>query len=217
MEVLYKFGALLLLLQVNLKHGNHRKSNLNKIIMKNLFTLIIVTVTIGFTGNSKAQTLSTVSASAGATIIVPMTIKEENSLNFGTNTKKSGVAGSVVLSTTDASRDFNGGVSGSLIGNPASNAVFNVTGSSDSSYSITLPTSITVLESGSMAMIINELKIRFNDSAQDIAIREGNNSISKTLNDKGNDSFRLGGKLNIDSEQVAGLYSGTYSVTVDYN
>lgn len=217
MEVLYKFGALLLLLQVNLKHGNHRKSNLNKIIMKNLFTLIIVTVTIGFTGNSKAQTLSTVSASAGATIIVPMTLTEQNSLNFGSTNKKIGIAGSVVLSTTDASRDFNGGVSGSSVGDPASNAVFNVTGAHDSSYAITLPSSIIVREPGSMAMTINELKIRFSGAAQDIAINEGSNSVSKMLNANGNDSFRLGGKLNIGSEQLAGMYSGTYSITVDYN
>lgn len=185
--------------------------------MKNLLTLIMVTVTIGFTGNSKAQSLANVNASAGARIIVPMTLTELNSLNFGTTNKQSGVAGSVVLSTADASRDFNGGVSGSLIGDAASNAVFNVTGSYDSSYSITLPTSITVVEPGSMAMTINELKIRFSGAAADIAINEGNNSISKTLNGSGNDSFRLGGKLNIASGQTAGLYSGTYSVTVDYN
>jgi hypothetical protein len=185
--------------------------------MKNLLALIMVTVTIGFTGNSKAQTLSTVNASAGATIIVPMTLTEQNSLNFGTSNKKSGVAGSVVLSTTGASRTFNGGVSGSSIGDPASNAVFNVTGAYDSSYSITLPTSITVVESGSMTMTINELKIRFSGSAEDIAINEGTNSISKMLSGRGNDSFRLGGKLNIESEQMAGFYSGTYSVTVDYN
>lgn len=185
--------------------------------MKNLLTLILVTVTIGFTGNSKAQTLSTVTASAGATIIVPMTLTEQNSLNFGSTNKKIGVAGSVVLSTSDASRGFSGGVSGSLIGDPASNAIFNITGAYDSSYAITLPSSIIVREPGSMEMTINELKIRFSGAAQDIAINEGNNSVSKMLNASGNDSFRLGGKLNIGSEQLAGIYSGTYSITVDYN
>jgi hypothetical protein len=68
-----------------------------------------------------------------------------------------------------------------------------------------------------MTMTINELKIRFSGSAEDIAINEGTNSISKMLSGRGNDSFRLGGKLNIESEQMAGFYSGTYSVTVDYN
>lgn len=192
-------------------------TNLKGIIMKNLLTLILVTLTIGFTGNSNAQTLSSVNASAGARILVPMNLTEQNSLNFGSSTKQSGVAGSVVLSTGDASRDFNGGVSGSAIGDPASNAVFNVSGAYDSSYSITLPASITVVEPGSMAMTINELKIRFSGAAADVAINEGNNSISKTLNGNGNDSFRLGGKLNIESDQVAGIYSGTYAVTVDYN
>ncbi|EIA08540.1 DUF4402 domain-containing protein [Flavobacterium frigoris] len=185
--------------------------------MKNLLKLILVTVALGFTANSKAQTLSTANASAGATIIVPMTLTEQNSLNFGSTNKKLGVAGSVVLSTADASRDFNGGVSGSSFGDPATNAVFNITGANDSSYAITLPSSITVMEPGSMTMTINELKIRFSGAAQDIAINEGSNSVSKMLNASGNDSFRLGGKLNIGSEQLAGSYSGTYSVTVDYN
>ena len=177
----------------------------------------MVIVAVIFTKNTTAQTLSTINASAGASIIVPMRLTEQNSLNFGSTNKQSGVAGSVVLSTSDASRDFNGGVSGSSIGDAASNAVFNLYGKDGSSYSITLPTSITVVEPGSMSMTIDELKIRFNGGSSDIAINGANNSISKMLNNDGADSFRLGGKLNIQSEQVAGLYSGTYSITVDYN
>jgi hypothetical protein len=185
--------------------------------MKNLLTFIMVSVSIGFSINGNAQTMSNVNASAGARIIVPMTLTEQNALNFGSTNKQSGLAGSVVLLTADASRDFNGGVSGSLTGDPASNAVFNITGSHDTSYSITLPSSITVVEPGSMIMTINELKIRFSSAAEDIAINDGNNSLSKVLNGNGNDSFRLGGKLNIEFKQVEGLYSGTYSVSVDYN
>jgi hypothetical protein len=191
--------------------------NPDGIIMKNLLKLTMITITVFFTVKTNAQTASTVNATAGARIIVPMTLTGQNSLNFGTTNKQSGVSGSVVLSTTDASRDFNGGVSSSVIGDPASNAVFNVSGSYNSSYSISLPTSIIVVEPGSMTMTINELKIRFSNATTDIAIYDGNNSISKVLNGKGNDSFKLGGKLNLGPEQAAGLYSGTYAVTVDYN
>ena len=185
--------------------------------MKNLLKLIMIIVSVCFTVETNAQTASTVNATAGARIIVPMTLTGQNSLNFGTTNKQSGVSGSVVLSTTDASLDFNGGVSSSVIGDPASNAIFNVSGTYNSSYSISLPTSITVVEPGSMTMTINELKIRFSNATTDIAIYDGNNSISKVLNGRGNDSFKLGGKLNLGPEQAAGLYSGTYSVTVDYN
>jgi hypothetical protein len=194
-----------------------RIMNPDGIIMKNLLKLTMIIITVFFTVKTNAQTASTVNATAGARIIVPMTLTGQNSLNFGTTNKQSGVSGSVVLSTTDASRDFNGGVSSSVIGDPASNAVFNVSGSYNSSYSISLPTSIIVVEPGSMTMNINELKIRFINATTDIAIYDGNNSISKVLNGRGNDSFKLGGKLNLGPEQVAGLYSGTYSITVDYN
>jgi hypothetical protein len=185
--------------------------------MKNLLKLIMIIVSVCFTVETNAQTASTVNATAGARIIVPMTLTGQNSLNFGTTNKQSGVSGSVVLSTTDASLDFKGGVSSSVIGDPASNAIFNVSGTYNSSYSISLPTSITVVEPGSMTMTINELKIRFSNATTDIAIYDGNNSISKVLNGRGNDSFKLGGKLNLGPEQAAGLYLGTYSVTVDYN
>jgi hypothetical protein len=194
-----------------------RIMNPDGIIMKNLLKLTMIIITVFFTVKTNAQTASTVNATAGARIIVPMTLTGQNSLNFGTTNKQSGVSGSVVLSTTDASRDFNGGVSSSVIGDPASNAVFNVSGSYNSSYSISLPSSIIVVEPGSMTMNINELKIRFINATTDIAIYDGNNSISKVLNGRGNDSFKLGGKLNLGPEQVAGLYSGTYSITVDYN
>ncbi len=177
----------------------------------------MVIMAVIFTKNTSAQTLATVNASAGASIIVPMRLTEQNSLNFGSTNKQSGVAGSVVLSTSDASRDFIGGVSGSSAGDAASNAIFNLYGKDSSSYSITLPTSITVVEPGSMSMTIDELKIRFSGGAGDIAINGANNSISKMLSSDGTDSFRLGGKLNIQPEQAAGLYSGTYSITVDYN
>jgi hypothetical protein len=186
--------------------------------MKNIIsTLSTIFMMIAYTVNVNAQTLSTINASAGARIIVPMTLSEQNSLNFGTSIKQAGVAGTVVLYTGDSSRDFNGGVSASAIGDPASNAVFNLTGTYDSTYSITMPTTITVVEPGSTTMTIDELKIRFENASEDILINEGNHSISNVLDANGTDSFRLGGKLNIGSDQVAGVYSGSYMVTVDYN
>ncbi|UQD57335.1 DUF4402 domain-containing protein [Flavobacterium sp. K5-23] len=185
--------------------------------MKNLFTYLLVFIAVGLSSNVKAQSGASVNASAGASIVVPMKLSEKNSLNFGTSTKQVGLGGSVVLSTGDASRDFNGGVSASSIGESPSNAIFEISGTHNKSYSITLPSSITIAESGSSTMIIDDLKVRFVNTTGDILINEGNNSLSQVLSDNGTSSFRLGGKLNIDSDQEAGMYSGTYVVMVDYN
>lgn len=185
--------------------------------MRKLFTLTMVCLTVGLQCRLKAQSAKSVTATAGASIIVPMTLAETNTLNFGTTTKQAGLGGSVVLSTSDASRDYNGGVSGSSIGDSPSNAIFEIYGTHNKSYSISLPTSIVITEPGSSVMVINDLKVRFVNSAADVSINETNNNISQVLGEKGTSSFRLGGKLNIDSDQEGGIYAGTYVVTVDYN
>jgi hypothetical protein len=186
--------------------------------MKNICSLFsIIFMIMSFDTKLNSQTLSTVNASAGSRIIVPMTVTEVESLDFGSALKQAGVAGSVILYAGDASRDFAGGVSALSIDSQASNAVFNITGMSETTYALTLPSTITVVEPGSMSMTIDELRISFDKSTQDILLNEISNSVSKVLSSEGTDSFRLGGRLNVDSEQVEGMYSGTYTVTVDYN
>jgi hypothetical protein len=184
-----------------------------KKILLTLFTVFIMTA---YTVNVYGQTASTANASAGARLIVPMTLTEKNSLDFGTSIIQSGMEGSVVLSASDSSRDFNGGVSGSLTGTPASNAVFIISGTPKSTFALTLPTSIIVVEPGAMSMSINDLKVLFTVTSENVDV-ENNTSISSVLGDEGTASFRLGGKLNIGSGQVSGVYSGSYAVSVDYN
>jgi hypothetical protein len=184
--------------------------------IKNHLTFLFVILMTGFSVVLSAQTLSSVNASAGATIIVPMTLTEQSALHFGATTKQLGVGGQVVLSTDNAALNYSGGVSGTAVGTPASNAVFSLSGNSNSSYTLSLPTSITIAE-GDASMVIDDLKIRFDNATEDIAINAGNNSVTKTLAANGTDTFRLGGKLNIGANQLAGHYTGTYNVTVDYN
>lgn len=185
--------------------------------MKNLLTILFVIMMTGFSAILKAQTMASLSASAGATIIVPMTMTEQNAINFGATTKQIGVGGKVILSTNNAALDYQGGVTGTASGISASNAVFYITGAADYGYTLTMPNTITIEGPDSMMMIIDDLKIRFNNGSQEVAINQGANSITNILNANGNDTFRLGGRLNINSDQLAGNYTGSYNVTVDYN
>jgi hypothetical protein len=185
--------------------------------IKNHLTFLFVILMTGFSVVVSAQTMSSVTASAGATIIVPLTLTEQNALHFGSTSKPLGVGGAVILSTENASLDYVGGISGSSMGAPASNAVFSLSGASNYGYTITLPTTITIVGPEASSMIIDDLKIRFSNTAEEMAISQNNNSITKVLSTNGTDTFRLGGRLNVSADQIAGHYTGAYNVTVNYN
>lgn len=170
---------------------------------------------IGFIIATKAQTRSSVTTSACANLIVPVSMTAQNAINFGITSKKIGVGGSVILSTKNAAIVYKGGVSGTAGEIAVSNAVFNITGASNHSFSLTLPTTITVENLDKGEMIIDKVKICFNNSSCDIAIN--NNSIANMLNTRGTNTFRLGARLNVKPNQSPGTYTGTYNVIVDYN
>ena len=82
-----------------------------------------------------------------------------------------------------------------------SGASFDVTGDGNANYSITLPSS-TTLSSGGNTMIVDT----FNHDA----------GASPTLVG-GSDTFNVGATLHVGATQASGTYSGTFSVTVNYN
>jgi hypothetical protein len=93
-------------------------------------------------------------------------------------------------------------------------ARFDLTGTVGDTYSITLPSSISVsveTGTGDKNMEIDALVIKVDGAAE-----TSNFSGIHTLAG-GASHFLLGGTLNISETQEIGVYSGTYDVTVDYN
>ena len=88
-----------------------------------------------------------------------------------------------------------------LLGGFPAAAAFDVTGEGASTYSITLPSSAT-LSSGANTMTVDT----FNHDA----------GATPTLSG-GSDTFNVGATLNVGATQASGTYSGTFSVTVNYN
>ena len=76
-----------------------------------------------------------------------------------------------------------------------------MTGEGANTYSITLPSSAT-LTSGGDTMTIDT----FNHDAGGTPTLSG-----------GSDTFNVGATLNVGATQAGGTYSGTFSVTVNYN
>lgn len=170
--------------------------------MKKLTSIIAIAflMTLGF--NAVAQNSATVAnAEAAATIITPLALENTQILDFG-KIVRSGVAGTVVINNA-GERSFTGGASEFKNDQDFTHAIFAVTGENNATFNITLPTSdVTLtLDGGTETMKINNFT----------------NSTSGTLNSTGTTQFNVGGTLNVSANQAAGLYEGTYSVTVAYN
>ena len=131
-----------------------------------------------------------------ATLLAPISISSSGDMAFGTMLT-TGTAGTVTVTPAGARSSVNVDLLG---GFPAA-AAFDVTGEGANTYSITLPSSAT-LTSGGDTMTIDT----FNHDAGGTPTLSG-----------GSDTFNVGATLNVGATQAGGTYSGTFSVTVNYN
>jgi hypothetical protein len=178
--------------------------------MKKLSMLIVAIILVaGMTTTVMAQTGATATTDAGAVIITPIALAQVTPLHFGVMSVKTGDPGTCVLSTVGV-RTATGGVNLSAQAPAATNAAYTVAGQISTTYALTLPLTITVTRvSGSETMLIGTLVARFNLTGPD--------KVTSTLNPSGADSFTVGGTLSVAAAQVAGVYAGTFAVTVAYN
>ena len=123
-------------------------------------------------------------------------ISNTQSLKFGTFATST--SGNVVISTS-GNRSSSGGVL--LLGGTYQSASFNVTGTANCSYSISLPSS-TSMSNGSQSMTINSFT---------------KNPSNGSLNSSGYQNLDVGATLQASSGQQEGSYSGSFTVTVNYN
>jgi len=154
---------------------------------------------IGISISTFAQVSAT--ASGSAKIVTPISIANAGDMNFG-NVAVSSTAGTVVL-TPDGSRAKTGGVTLPAIIGTVSVAKFNVAGVPNFTYSITLPsTFMTITDPNSNTMTVDTWT--------------SSPTVSGTLDVDGKQTVSVGATLNVAGSQVAGVYSGTFSVTVNY-
>ena len=150
-----------------------------------------------------AQAAST-TADATATIITPISIAKVNDLRFGTFAV-GGSLGTVVIAT-GGGRSATGGVvlpAGSAAGGAAS---FTVTGEADATYTVTLPAgAATITKGGGVNMTVDTWT-----SNPGTGVGAG----TLTL---GTETLLVGGTLNAAASQASGVYTGSFSVAVEYN
>ncbi len=180
---------------------------------KSILTLLAIVLIAGLAGNLQAQTSASESTNAGAVLIVAMTITETSPLHFGSVQLTGTTGGTVVLPSNSTNRTFTGDCAASTATPTATNAAYNVTGTALETYALTLPATTEVTHgtagAGLRTMNITLMKARFSGAGAD--------AVTSTLAANGTDSFTLGGTLTVGANQVAGVYSGSFNVSIDYN
>ena len=144
-----------------------------------------------------AANAATADAGAGAKIIAPLEISSTADLYFGTIAPSTTVDDKVAIST-DGSRKCGSALT--CLSSEYSAAAFAVTGEADAFYTISLPSEIK---------IVNE-----KGNAMRVADFTGSKDKGQLL--KGEDSFTVGGTLEVAARQEAGQYKGSFTVAVEY-
>ena len=144
---------------------------------------------------SGAANAGTVQGTASVDIATPISISQTSEMSFGTVAATT-ATGTALLTPA-------GGMTGvSSLGGTISAATFNVQGTSGSTYSISLPPADVTLTSATSSMIVNAFT---HDAGVTPALTGG--SVD----------FNVGATLNIGANQAAGAYTGTYTITTNYN
>jgi hypothetical protein len=154
--------------------------------------------------NVNAQSSASISdAEAGATIIAPLTLTNDLSLEFG-KIVKSTTGGDVVITAEESpSRTPSGGLT-FIGGDTWRPAKFTVTADDDQSFSITKDATITL--DGPTGTGTDEMTITTSISGSTTGV-----STSGGLYE-----FYIGGTMPVADDQIIGDYSGVYEVTVQY-
>ncbi len=179
-----------------MSRGAKSKSFLLSSALNNLFLTLLICV-FSVSGKIFAATQT---GTASATIVTPLAIAVGLNLRFG-KISSSAAAGTVLISAAGI-RTSTGGVGLVSSGSTQGQATFNVTGDFNSTYSIGLPASTTIV-AGANSMTVNTFV--------------SNPATTGTLSATGAQTVNVGATLNVAASQAGGSYTGTFVVTMNYN
>lgn len=166
---------------------------------KSLLIFAAIVLMAGFTTKVMAQSTDTKPNNANAQILGAIALTAVNPLEFGSMNPSA--AGTVILTAAGVATPS--GVV--LVAGTPTAASYTVTGTALRTYAITIPTaSFNITCTTGQTMAITAMDCSY--AALTSAFAVG-----------GTDGFTVGGTLNVALNQVAGVYTGTFPVTVAYN
>lgn len=172
--------------------------------MKNIIIIFaVVAIMAGFTTKVMAQATDTKSNNANAQILGAITLTVVNPLEFGGISPSTG--GNVVVSVAGVATPTGVVL---IAGTTPTAASYTVTGTGLANYAITIPTAsfniTNTTGAGAETMAVTAMDCSYT-------------GLTSAFVAGGTDAFTVGGTLTVASAQVAGIYTGTFDVTVAYN
>jgi hypothetical protein len=156
------------------------------------------------TSIAHAQNSSTATASGSATIIQPISASATSPLAFGTIVKPSDASTATVAVDNSGTRSITGAAA--ALGS-ATAAGFAIVGEGGSAYNVTVPSSIDLV-SGTNTLVVTTS----NNSGGSGILGGAGASIGSTQTN----TFGVGGSFNISNGTASGAYTGTFTVTANY-
>ncbi|MGE5565654.1 MAG: DUF4402 domain-containing protein [Parcubacteria group bacterium] len=153
-----------------------------------------------------AQTSATQSTSATVKIVQPITLTKDADLAFGTVVKPTTGSNTVTISTGSDTPALSGAGDAALATSTTARAAFTVGGEGGSTFSITVPSSVTMTRSGGS----ETLSVTLTASGS-------SGTLSGSIGSAGSATFKVGGAFTVASTTVSGNYSGSFNTTVAYN
>jgi hypothetical protein len=164
--------------------------------MNNKILLAAGTVALSATIYTTAISAATITANASANVVQAISITEDNTgMDFGSISE---TGGGILTLNLDGSIAAGAGTD-SIVGGGNVQGIYTITGADGLAYTLSFPASATVANGGNTMTVNN-----FNNDADGTALSTG-------------EAFNLGADIAIGAGQVAGPYTGTYSITVEYN
>jgi len=173
--------------------------------MNNKFLLaasVAIATTSIYSTSLTAATVST--AGAQAVVLAPLTLAETVALDFATVAGVTGATSTVQILPAGGVNVTGGAISS---GSPVP-ATFTVTGDATATFTVSLPASTLLSTGGAEPDITVDA---FTDSYG------GTNGTPSTTGVAADSTFTVGATLNLADGQPSGTYTGTYSISVNYN
>lgn len=169
--------------------------------MKTTLKIFALTVALfGITNISFGQNTASAEADAGARIITPLTIENNQGLEFGDIIAGENTITITTAGARDATNDDALLVTTGVTRTPQA-AQFTVNGEANLSYTLVIDPSATLTQvDGTATMTINNFK----------------HNATGTLSGSGAEVFNVGADLTVGASQASGVYEGTFEVTVTY-
>ena len=147
--------------------------------------------------STQANAAPTLSANASATVVAAMSISESTAMQFG-YFSSAGSAGTITQAGA-----VTGGVTAVASGVTRSGGIFEVSGTGNASYTLTLPATTSLTRSGG-------------SETMDVTLTFASGTSARSLT-SGTENVTINGSLTVSASQLAGSYTGTYLMSVAYN